>query len=395
MASIADNSTALQVMSDANKDFLSLILNLRAFLNGLEPVTFTVGGQEITVNSLLKIIDDYRNGIFNEIILGGQDSSTRIKLSVNANGDLAITDTDGRLAVLTCEKLSTSNLDRCNCQKVTAKGATIEWAEGSVNVRGGDFSFSKLRLNTLDVGSLNANGIVTKDMDVNGRVTCWDMFVTGTRRFVPKDVRNVFYRNNAPLDNASGLLNITNSVWDMSNGLNPTDLGFATYNGSVAVGTVVPDIIKICGNTKYDDFRTSTVFITYVPIPDNVVALVADIDSTNLNEVPIFSRTNAQYPFHVLMMWPNGLYDPANNKLSLCSFAPSDIGKEVYYQVLENPWKIYRTMVLYYNNASDRVPSGVYFANRTDLAAYSCRRFIVNCHTIIDGSAKKVIYSLE
>ena len=73
MASTADNSTALQVMKDANADFLAFINNLRAFLTGQDPVTFDIG-TGITVNSMLKLIDDYRNGKFNEIVLGTPES---------------------------------------------------------------------------------------------------------------------------------------------------------------------------------------------------------------------------------------------------------------------------------------------------------------------------------
>ena len=392
MASIADNSTALKVMSDANKDFLSLIMNLRAFLGGQDPVTFTVGNQEITVNSLLKIIDDYRNGNFNEIILGGQDSDTRIKLSVNANGDLSITDSKGNLAVISCEKLSTSILDNCTCNEVTANGATIGWAEGSVRVRGGDFSFSKLKLNNLDVGVLDANGISVKDVSVSGRVSCSEMFITGTRKFVPQNVRNVFYRNGAPLDNAASLLKIENSQWDMSDGLTPADFGFVTYSGSRTAGSIVPDLIKICGNNKYSDFTSSRFFLHYIMNPDNVDAYVADNGSTSFSEVEL---TSGSYPMAALMMWPTGLYAPSIQKLNLCSFATSDIGKEIYYQVLENSWKIYRTMTLYYSSASDRIPNTVVFDNMVDLPAYSCRRFIANCHTITEGTGKKVVYALE
>lgn len=393
MASIADNSKALQVMSDANKDFLSLILNLREFLSGREPVTFTVGGQEITVNSLLKIIDDYRNGIFDEITLGGQDSSTRIRLFVNNNGDLAVTDTSGRLATISCEKFSTSTIDKCQCNDVTVNGATIRSAEGSVSVKGGDFSFSRLQLDNLDVGVLNAGGITTKSLEVTGNVSCWEMFVTGTRRFSPQNIRNVFY-NNVAIDHAGARLTITNNVWDMSQGLSPSDLGFVTSNGNNTIGTVVPDLIKICGENKYSEFRdTESGFNRYYTIPNNVDALVANTGSTNLQELSISDRQLLQ--FAALMMWPTGLYDPANSKLSLCSFAPTDIGKEVYYQTFANSWKIYRVMVLYYNSASDRSPSGMYFDTLTELPAYTCRRFIANCHTVMDGTAKKVIYALE
>ena len=393
MASIADNSTALQVMADANKDFLTLILNLRAFLSGLDPVTFTVGGQDITVNSLLKIINDYRNGDFNEVVLGGQDSNTRIKLFVNANGELAITDNQGNLATLTCDKLSTSTIDKCKCDEVTANGATIGWAEGTVNVRGGNFSFSQLKLNYLDVGVLNAGGITAKDLEVNGRVTCSELFVTGTRRFTPQKVRNVFYRNNSPLDNAASLISISNNEWNMATGLTPADLGFVTYNGDRTAGAVVPDIIKICGNNKYSDFKGSAGFITIaLRLPQNVDAYVADEGATNFYVVEMGSTI---YPFAALMLWPTGLYAPTENQLNLCSFAPSDIGKEIYYQVMENPWKIYRTMVLDYSGPSDRTPNAISFENLVDLPAYSCRRFIVNCHTISDDSSKKVVYSLE
>lgn len=393
MASIADNSTSLKVMSDANADFISLILNLRAFLSGLNPVTFTVGGEEITVNSLLKIIEDYRTGKFNELILGGQDSSTRVKLSVNANGDLSVTDMNGNLATITCGRFSVSQIDKCNCKDVTVKGATVESAEGTVNVRGGNFTFSQLKLDNLDVDSLNADSVTTSDMSVSGRVSCTDMLATGTRKFVPQIVRNVFYRNNQALDNAASLLNVsTNQQWDMSIGLTPADLGFVGLDGSASAGFVVPDLIKICGNTKYDDFRIvyhHTKLYRRVPANVNV--------RTTLNGSNYFGVVldGSEYAFAAAMLWPTGVYSLASQELRLCSFALSDIGKEVYYQVLSNPWKIYRSMTLYYSSDSDRTPNAVTFENLTDLPAYTCRRFIVNSHTNVSDAGKEVVFALE
>jgi hypothetical protein len=96
MASVADNSTALQVMKDANNDFMAFLISLRDFLSSKGVVTFYIG-DGVTVNSLLTLIDDYRNGRFTEIVLGGMDTNTQVKLSTDAEGNLVVTDSKGAL----------------------------------------------------------------------------------------------------------------------------------------------------------------------------------------------------------------------------------------------------------------------------------------------------------
>jgi hypothetical protein len=128
-------------------------------------------------------------------------------------------------------------------------------------------------------------------------------------------------------------------------------------------------------------------------VPNNVNAEVTFEGTTSSTTIDL-NGTN--FVFATLMLWPTGIFvDSGEGSLRLCTFADSEIGKEVYYQVLENPWKIYRSMTLNYSSPTEIVPSSVVFGDLTDLQAYSCRRFIVNRHTITDDTSKKVVYALE
>jgi len=407
MASIVDASSTLEVMKSANDDFVELILKLKALLNGMEPVTFNMGKYTITVNTVLDLITNYKNGKFEEILLGGQTSSGKqVKLSVDSAGNLCVTDSKGNAVSVSCSKLISSTIEKCFAKVLTAESATIRSIEGKTSIKGGNVSFDSMNFAELEVGTLKAKNVRTETLNVNGTLTCDNLLSLGVRKFAPKAVRNVFYRNNVAIDDAASLLVKNGSDWNMNAGsgcLTPADLGFSQADtpSELQAAMSVPDVIVLQGNTKFTDFKSSIFGIKSINAytPANTRCYVAPPNSSNF--VPV-SFNQMAYQFAALMAFPTGAYTPNSSESAdgiwwLTSFASSDIGKEVYYQTKDREWKIYRTMTLEYTNGSD-TPT-VTFGGLTTIPAYSCVRYIVNCidKTETSGSTttRKVTYALE
>lgn len=416
MASIGDNSAALEVMRDANNDFLAFIRNLKTFLSGRGPVTFDIG-PGFTVSSIQDMISDYRKGIFDEVLIGGQDSGTQVRLHVDSEGNLVVSDVAGNLGTLLCANVSTAKIDRCTATEVVAQNCRIDSILGDVSVTGGTVNLSRLVLDSLNTATMDATSMTVGQLDVQGSLSCPSLLTYGARKFVPRTTRNVFYRNNSALNGAASLMEFApNGDWiisDVYNGqaypssLKPSDLGIV--GGDITrrppIGSAVPDLIRIHGANKYANFsRHSGLFalsVSPIAVPPNVLAYVAAPNDGNYTALPISGTLD----FAAVMMWPTGMYpsvQAGSGKLYIMSFAPADIGKEVYYEIHENPWVIYRLMRIEYDAADRTKPVGVTFDGRVTLPSFSCARYIVKVHDSLTdssmtiGSASRVVvYSLE
>ena len=408
MASIADSSTSLEAMKSTNDDFVELILKLKSLLNGKDPVTFNMGKYSITVQSVLDLISNYKDGKFDELYLGGQGVGKKVKLSVDANGNLCVTDTDGYKVSVSCSKIISATIQQCYAKYVTAKDVRISSLEGRTSVKGGSVKFSNMSFENLKVNNLEAQKVKTNVLNVESSLNCNGIFLTGVRKFAPQRVRRMFYRNNSPIDNAASFVAIENNVWNMNAGgsnLSPLDFGFqqAENPTQLQATSAVPDIIQICGNNKFSDFKQrGQIFLKNfkipIPVPGNVAAYVSAPNSDNYYDIT-FEGIN--YSFAALMAFPTGGFSSTlteNGALYLTSFSANDIGKEIYYQTYDQDWYIYRTMVLAYSSATAKIPV-VGFCAYTKIPKYSCVRFIVGCtdETKTEGSSssRTVTYSLD
>lgn len=404
MASTADNHVALQVMKEANEDFLVFISKIKAFFNSEDPVEFDFPGssEPIIVNSIMKLISDYRLGKFEELILGSQSSGVQIKLSVDG-GRLKVTDLQGNLAYVDCGHLSASVIEKSTAKKVTAEACEVKSIEGRTSVTGGSVSLSSISVNDLTADYVQAENCNVRNLKVEDTLSCSQLTTLGTRRLAFNSVRKVFSRNNAPLNNAASLLTIAaDGEWDMVDSaadLTPLDLGFGYMQGGATA-----DLIEICGTTKYQDFVASrrawviagSTFHFPMTMPKNVRAYIND---------PFNGITARMFDIEgdpqlaALMAWPSGFFFPqigVYGTLYLAAPMRTEEGKEIYYKVMENPWSIYRYMRLIYKNNQ---PDHVEFGGLMQLPAYSCYRFAISLHdTRYDygaASDRELIYTLE
>lgn len=411
MSSIGDVSSALEVMRSANADFLEVITNLRKFLTQAGPVTFNIG-DGYTISSLRDLIDDYRNGVFETICIGGTDSGSQVLLHVDSEGNLVISDTHGNLATLLVTAVSTSHIDKCEIDRVVATDCRIDSITGATSVTGGQVKLSSLSLSRLTVEVLDALSAEIQQLSVTGSLSCPGLLTYGARKFIPKTTRNMFYRNNQPLNNAASFLELSPAgEWVMTeyyngvtnyNRLKPVDMGirFGDMSRVPPVGTSVPDLIRLYGNTKYDDFVNTVARIFSFPLtlPSNVQAYIAAPTGSVYTIVPV----NGSPEFAAAVMWPTAMTPTIQSgagAMYLTSFAAVDLGKEIYYEVHENPWKIYRRLRVDYDPSDKSKPVGVSFEGLTVLPEYTCCRYIVRAHDSVfdnpSASVRTVIYSLE
>jgi len=403
MSSIVDSSSTLEEMKSANYDFVELILKLKALLNDVGPITFTMGKYTITVNTVFDLITNYKNGKFDAVLLGGQTSSGKqVKLSVDNEGNLCVTDGNGEAVSVSCNKLIASIIDKCVAKVVTAESVTIRSIEGRTSIKGGNVSFDSMNFSELDVGALNATRVRTENLIVEGSLTCDYILAIGTRKFAPKFIRNMFYRNNTPLEGAASLLVIDNGEWNMNAGggcFTPSDLGFlqADVPQQLQAATSVPDMVVLHSNIKVTDFKASVLGIVKkitANVPINTRCYVAPPNSSEF--YPVAFNTS-KYSFAALMAFPTGAYSPYegdNGTWWLTSFSSSDIGKEIYYKVMGREWVIYRMMTITYENGSS-VPASLEFGGMITIPSYTCSKFIINCIDSTENNVRKVVYVLE
>lgn len=408
MASSADNSTALKVMSDANSDFLAFISNIQAFFRGDSPVTFNIAGG-LTVSSLMMLINDYRNGVFDRLTIGSPSGDNGIVLSFS-DGKLYVTDNAGNLAEIECSVIKSSVIEDSTALNVTAKGARIDSVVGSVSVSGGNVSLKSLKLDYLRATRAVANSVTVKSLSVDTNLQCNRILSYGARKFSPRSVRSVFYRNNAPLNNAVSYMHIdtTTDNWDMvrdSTGLTPLDLGFKSWQSGILSGTSVPDLVRIMGYNRYGDFvQRGTQALSWLrgtPLmkaPPNVMAGTA-VQGASSYFVAI---DGSRYEMAALMLWPTGICNLSVSEgfLYLMTFSASDSGKEIYYQVLSEAWKIYRVMRVTYSPTNPNAPVSIEFDGLVELPAYTCTRFIARIHDLSTevprySGSRVVLHTLE
>ena len=404
MASIADNSTAMQVMHDANLDFLELIKNFKDFFNGTEPVTFTLassggGTVSVTMNSLQKLVSDYRNGVFESITLGDQSTGAQFILTTDTDGQLTITDINGNPAKVVCEKFYGSEIVSSTVGTMTATSCNIESLETPLAVRGGSAELDSLKVNDMEVINLSTPSVDASVVSVRDSLACNEILIYGSRKLQPSNPKNVFYNNNAPIDNAiDGITMESGSYWDMrptAGHITPSDMGFRTANitGSPVSGCSMPGLVRIWGNNVYSKFKKG-IFGSAVA-PDNVVTY-ASIDGSSFTKVVI----NDGKMFPNLVAWPTGFVSPEDGTyghLYLSSFLPADFGKEVFYRATWNNWKIYRTMLV---TVSNNAITDVSFSDEFEIPKFSCIRFIVNKHDPYEESVthpvnRQIAYTLE
>lgn len=407
MASIADNSTAMQVMHDANIDFLELIKNFKAFFNETEPVTFSlvpngnlpIGTGTITMNSLQKLVSDYRNGIFESVVLGDKNTGAQFILSTDSDGNLTITDIDGNPAKVVCEKFTGSEITSSTVGTMTATSCDIKSLETPLAVRGGSAALDSLKLNYLEVSDLETPNVYASVVSVRESLTCNEVLVYGSRKLTPTSIKDMFYADNSAIDNAINSIYFENlTYWDMRptpGYVTPTDMGFkkAFFTGSPTNGCNMPGMVRIWGNNVYSKFKKS--LFGSMRSPDNIVAY-ASANGTSFTRVEI--TTGKVFPN--LVAWPTGFVsqeDGTYGHLYLSSFLPSDIGKEVFYRTAWNSWIIFRTMLV---SVSNDTVTAVSFTDEIELPKFSCTRFIVNKHDPFVESPqhpenRQIAYTLE
>lgn len=408
MAGTVDTQATLETLSKANNDVVELIGKLRAFLTSVSAITFELGSGNITVNSLLKLINDYKKGTFSSIILGEDPISGPVVLSTDEDGNLKVTDTNGTLVQVQCSKLVASIIENCVANNVVARSCSISDLVASIGITGGVASLDSLDVADLKVDTLDVDTLTATNLTVGSRFVCSSLISYGARKFVPQNTRTLFERDGGVINDAKKYLNISSitNQWLMTGSpiyLHPGDAGFIDagapgYEQSgVIAGTVLPDMISFRGNNTYDSFVTRG---SGSPLraPLNVQACVVLQGKTHIISLGVSDRPELA----ALLAWPCGHYSLYTNSenLYVSNFGDTSIGKDIYYKVLKNTWKIYRQMRVTFAKRNSQQIVRVTFEGLTELPSYSCSRFIANKYDSAQdftaiGTSRYILYSLD
>ncbi len=407
MAGTVDTQATLETLSKANNDVVELIGKLRAFLTSVSTITFELGSGNITVNSLLKLINDYKKGTFSSIILGEDPISGQVVLSADEDGNLKVTDTNGTLVQVQCSKLAASIIENCIANNVVARSCSISDLVASIGITGGVASLDSLDVADLKVDTLDVDTLTATNLTVGSRIVCSSLLSYGARKFVPQNTRTLFERDGGVLNDANKSLNIIAKRWLMTGSptyLNPGDAGFIDagvrgYEQSgVIAGTVLPDMISFRGNNTYDSFVTRGKSGSPLRAPLNVQACVVLQGQTHIISLGVSDTPELA----ALLAWPCGHYSLYTNyeNLYVSNFGDTSIGKDIYYKVLKNTWKIYRQMRVTFAELNSQQIVSVTFEGLTELPSYSCSRFIANKYDSAQdftaiGTSRYILYSLD
>lgn len=419
MAGTVDTQATLETLSKANNDVVELIGKLRAFLTSVSAITFELGSGNITVNSLLKLINDYKKGTFSSIILGEDPTSGLVVLSTDEDGNLKVTDTNGTLVQVQCSKLVASIIENCVANNVVARSCSISDLVASIGITGGTASLDSLDVADLKVDTLDVGALTATNLTVGSRIVCSSLLSYGARKFVPQNTRTIFERDGGVINDANNHLNISKiqNQWLMQDSVDPTylnpgdagfiDAGAPGYEQSgVIAGTVLPDMISFRGNTTYDSLVNRYSYGTReggepLRAPSNVHAFVVIQGQTHA--ISLGGASDAP-ELAALLAWPCGHYNlyEASGNFYVSNFGDTSIGKDIYYKVLKNTWKIYRQMRITFAELNSQQIASVTFEGLTELPPYSCSRFIASKYdsaqdfiAIGRGTPRYILYSLD
>lgn len=358
-----DFSTALQRIREANADFLSLVTQIRDFLTSDKEITFALSDETIVVKGLLALIDAYKNGQFNSVVL--DNGSSRVILSLDTDGNLRVEDVGGNLVKVVCTELAASKITSATITSVTADNCTIKSASGTMNVIGGDVALDTLSVQEeLTTTSATAKNVTAENVTAGSSYTT-DLYIQGDRRMAFPNQRMVFVDGGAPVNDFAGKMSggYSGNVWDWSNSTaKPYMLGISSES------PVIPDLICFQGNNKYSDFNR----LPFIPnVLENVQAQ-ASVGITSATRVTFTDDPEMAAVFAAPWMY----VDEYNKQLVLREFRPEDVGKEIYYRTFGSPWKVYRTLTFHYSNYN--LPISATLGMPYEIPAYSCVRFTIN-----------------
>jgi len=289
---------------------------------------------------------------------------------------------------------------------VVARSCSISDLAASISITGGVASLDSLDVADLKVDTLDVDTLTATNLTVGSRIVCSSLLSYGARKFVPQNTRTLFERDGGVLNDANKSLIIMAERWFMTGSptyLNPGDAGFIDagvrgYEQSgVIAGTVLPDMISFRGNNTYDSFVTRG---SGSPLraPLNVQACVVLQGQTHIISLGVSDTPELA----ALLAWPCGHYSLYTNSenLYVSNFGDTSIGKDIYYKVLKNTWKIYRQMRVTFAELNSQQIVRVTFEGLTELPSYSCSRFIANKYDSAQdftaiGTSRYILYSLD
>ena len=420
---VADFQTSMKEIREANLAFISLLTQLKRFVTGKGTVTVRtyrwdadakadVVDAEWEVPTIPSLIEAYRGGNFDEVVLKSGDSEIHLK---NDGNVLQVTDKDGNLASLEVSQLKYAALVGCTIDSATIRECMVDTLEalGSISV------------NTVNCQSLSVtNSFVAVSAMLQGLVAAQISASAATIRklavhsmvFSPATVRNVFATtspyNYSDHDAVFDTVAVGTHAYvckptqaEVSMGWRePSTMGFVELPPSAGHILTAPDMMAFQGNTAMGNYLqprslniancyaigtgplgTAVHYSTASAVKASGSAVYCDFGYLLGWPIRSFVREPALDP-----MLPPVMRDNARGIICLHEFSAADIGRVIFIRTFGNSWKIPRRLTTEYEN-------GVLKGSMLDLdyliPPYTSLRLRLARHAAVDG-AKAIYYNV-
>ena len=407
---VADFQTSMKEIREANLAFISLLVQLKRFISDKGTVAINVGGTEHTLPTIPSIIEAYRGGNFDEIVLKSGTSEVHLK---NSNGTLQILDKNGNLVPLEVAKLKYAALANCAVSEATVQECAIDVLQ----------ALGGISVNHVDCQSLTISDLFTAASGLFQSFSAI-LFSANTAIIQKLFVRSILFNPATPINIFAAQTpygyNANNDVFDDVSGGNhayvcnptqaeilkgwksPDTMGFVEWPTDTTARKVLqaPDMMTFQGTTKYSDvtkgkyLKLANTYVigtgTYGTMP--AYPAVAGIKGPGgyycgfgyLLGWPIRSfikvpPSDASLPA-VMRTYPRGA-------ICLHEFSAADIGRIIYIRTFGNSWKIPRRLVTTYENGV--LQSGVVDLE-FEIPPYTALRLRLARYSVVDGT--KITY---
>ena len=404
---VADFQTSMKEIRDANLAFVSLLTQLKRFISDKGTIAITVGGIERTLPTIPSVIESYRNGNFDEIVLKSGTSEVHIR---NNDGTLQIVDKEGHLVPLESSILKYSALSGCRVDSVAVKECTIDRLEaGGISVNSASCQslavagqlvatagmFQSLSTQQLSAGLATIQKLAVRSTVFNPAAQA-DIFVAQSP-YNYSEYNNVF-------DNASGGTHAyvcAPTPSEEENGWkSPSTMGFVELPKAEGNRVLLaPDMMSFQGHnlqSSYNEGKAAKISNCYV------VGTGGQGTSVEYSTAQAVKGPNTYCSFGFLLGWPIRSYvkdPPADPMLPpimqghprgiicLHEFSAADIGHIVYIRTFGSKWRIPRRLITTYEGG---VLQGGMVDLTYEIPEYTSLRLRLARYPVTDGN--KTLY---
>lgn len=396
---VADFQTSMKEIREANLAFVSLLKQLKSLVSKKGTITIEIGGTPYTFPTIPSVIEQYRDGNFDEVILRSGGTEIHIK---NVDGTLQLSDSEGNLVPLSVSELRYASISHCDIESVTVQECSID----SLDARG-SVSIDKINCQSLEVDTLGGNtpgyGSFTSLSATNLAAETASLRKVFIRSMVynPASRIDIFSEGGVPYNYSETDALFVQKAGDFSAYVcreftpaeqalkpkSPTTMGFSEFRSTNGIPQLLraPDMVTFCGENPFDAYaaeRCNMIVNCYT------VGTGSFGTQSVVSDVTIRTGWGSEasgIAFATILGWPLRSFakDPASDPtipvrvrqpegaIFVHEFSSLDTGRIIYIRTLEHAWRIPRRLSVQYENGK---PQRGVFDLEYSVPPYTCLR---------------------